>query len=104
MPQLQFKTPHTLSPDEATARIKVRIKDEIGKAAHLVSDMKENWLDSNHAEFSFKAYGFAVDGKMFSEPGEVNVSLNLPFAAMMIKGMIESQLKGALNQILSETV
>ena len=100
MPQLQFKTQHSLSADEATSRIKTRIKQEIDKVAHYVTDMKETWLDPNHAEFSFKAYGFAVDGKMLSEPGEVNVSVNLPFAAMMVKGMIESQLRGALDQIL----
>lgn len=100
MPPLHLETTHKLSAEEATERLKKRIGEEVGKQAQYVTDLKENWIDPNHAEFSFKAYGFAVDGSFKSEPGIVRVSLNLPFAAMMVKGMIESQLKNAVKQAL----
>ncbi len=101
MPQLNFKFSHKLSAEEATARIKKRITEEVQKQANYVTDLKENWSDPNHADFSFKAYGFAVDGSFKSEPGEIHASINLPFAAMIVKGMLESQVRGALEQLLS---
>ncbi|MGL6197210.1 MAG: polyhydroxyalkanoic acid system family protein [Thermoguttaceae bacterium] len=100
MPQIQVKSKHNLSAEEATTRIKKRISEEVDKQVHYVTDVKETWSDPNHAEFSFKAYGFALSGSFASEPGEVDVSINLPFAAIMVKGMIESQLKTALEQVL----
>lgn len=101
MPIVNMNMPHELSAEEATERLKERIKLEVDKQAKYVTDLKENWLDPNHAEFSFKAYGFAVSGSFKSEPKCVSVSLNLPFAAMMVKGMLEDQVKTAVAQVLS---
>lgn len=100
MPLIKFHTPHNLSPEEATERIKQRITQEVEKQAQYVQDLKEVWITPNQAEYSCKVYGFFLDGRFESKPGVFESELNLPFAAMMMKGMIEKQIQLALNEIL----
>ena len=101
MPVLKLKSQHSLSPDEATDRIKKRIAEEVEKQAHYVTELKETVILPNKSEYSCKVYGFNLSGHFHSTEKEVAVEVNLPFAAMMVKGMIESQLQSALDQALS---
>jgi len=101
MPVLKLKSQHSLSsPDEATARIKKRIAEEVEKQAQYVTDLKETVVHPNQSEYSCKVYGFNLSGHFHSTENEVAVEVNLPFAAIAVKGMIESQLQDALNQTL----
>lgn len=101
MPQLNLKVEHQLSVEEATERIKQRLHEDIEKYSNFVKEPKKDWVSDNKAEFSFKAYGFAVSGNVQSLPGSVDVSLALPFAAIMLKNRIESELRSGLEQLLS---
>ncbi|MGL6227548.1 MAG: polyhydroxyalkanoic acid system family protein [Thermoguttaceae bacterium] len=101
MPQLNLNVAHQLSVEEATERIKKRLHDDMEKHADFVKEPKNDWVSDNKAEFSFKAYGFAVSGNVQSLPGSVDVSLSLPFAAIMLKNRIESEIKSGLEQLLS---
>ncbi|MCL2304469.1 MAG: polyhydroxyalkanoic acid system family protein [Planctomycetaceae bacterium] len=101
MPVLKLKSRHSLSPDEATARVKKRIAEEVEKQARYVTELKETATLPNKLEYSCKVYGFNLSGQFHSTESEVAVEVNLPFAAMMVKGMIESQLQSALDQALS---
>ncbi len=100
MPILKLISRHSLTPDEATARVKKRIAKEVEKQAQYVTELKEIVIHPNKSEYSCKVYGFNLDGNFHATPDEVAVEINLPFAAMMMKGMIESQLQAALDQVL----
>jgi len=102
MPQMLIEVAHSLHQDEALTRVKQRIEvakvdSRIGK----VTDIKEHWETPDRLKFAFKVYGFAVAGVLESLPNQVIIDFDLPFAAMMIKGMIESQVTDELAQVLA---
>lgn len=100
MPQMIVTVPHQLGQDEATRRLTQKLAQVKEKHLYEVRDLKENWADPNTLQFQFKALGFAVDGKCQANAQNVTIDVNLPFAAMMVKGMIESQIKSELTQVL----
>jgi hypothetical protein len=100
MPQLQMEVPHTLGQEEATKRL----KDKFGLAKQMyqqhVSDLREEWTDHTLA-FGFRAVGMAVPGTLAVEPSAVRIVAELPWAAMLAKGMIEQRIRQELGQILA---
>lgn len=101
MPLLKFYTSHNLTVEEATERVKQRIVREVEKQVNYVQDLKEiPGSTPNQAEYSCKVYGFSLNGRFDSKPGVLETELNLPFAAMVVKGMIEEQIQLALNDVL----
>ena len=101
MPQMTISVPHTLGQEEATARLNRKLEEIKVKHQYEVRDLVETRPDPNTLNFSFKAFGFAVSGACAAKPAEVVMDLELPFAAMMIKGMIESQIKSELGAVLA---
>jgi len=98
MPQMLIEVPHKLARDEALSRVKQRIEDaKIDSRIGKVTDIKEHWETPDRLKFAFKVYGFAVDGVLESLPNLVKIDFDLPFAAMMVKGMIENQLTNELS-------
>jgi hypothetical protein len=100
MPSLKINFPHQLGQPEAVARLKnllTRVKD---KYQDQVSDLKESWND-NTLTFSFSTYGFQVAGDVIVQPTEVQLDGQIPFAAMMFKGKIESALRDQLTKELA---
>lgn len=50
---------------------------------------------------SFSSFGIAMDADMQVEPQELKFQVNIPFAAMIFKGQIESQLRDELTKLLA---
>jgi hypothetical protein len=99
MPGMTISVPHQLTQDEATGRIQrllAQVKEDYGDR---VTDLTETWT-GNNAEFSFRAMGFNVSGKLAVEPGKVEMKGNLPFAAMPFKGKIESTIRERAEELL----
>ena len=100
MPSMKIIFPHQLGQPEAVERLKnllTRVKD---KYQDQVSDLKESWND-NTLTFSFSTYGFQVAGDVIVQPTEVQLDGQIPFAAMMFKGKIESALRDQLTKELA---
>jgi len=91
-----MQIPHTLGREEATRRI----KEQLPKARDKVTELEEQWQDHT-LTFHFKAMGFKVGGTMVVEETAANLDLDLPLAAMMVKGMIEQRVRGELGAILA---
>ena len=96
MSQLSMQIPHALGREEATRRI----KEQIPKARDKVTELDEQWQD-NTLTFHFKAMGFKVGGTMAVEDTAANLKLDLPLAAMMVKGMIEQRVREQLGAVLA---
>ncbi|REJ66251.1 MAG: hypothetical protein DWQ31_15485 [Planctomycetota bacterium] len=100
MPSVSTSVPHQLSKAEAMERIKkfgVTLQE---KYEGQFKDFDESWSD-NLLNFAFKTMGMAFKGTVQVEEDEVKVDGNLPFAAMMFKGRIESEVRGALEKLLA---
>lgn len=89
MPKLNMTVPHRLAEDEALRRIKMLLGDTKNQFADKISDLHEDW-DGNTGTFSFSTMKFSISGTLTVRPMEVELSGNLPFAAMFLKGKIES--------------
>ncbi|MBP3556603.1 MAG: polyhydroxyalkanoic acid system family protein [Thermoguttaceae bacterium] len=101
MPNLTKNYPHSLGKEEAARRIKERIASEKINKANVASVSKEVWNDPYNLDFAMTLFGYRVDGTLKIEESDVVVNLNLPFVAMMVKGMIESQMQEQMETMLA---
>jgi hypothetical protein len=101
MPLLNVEVPHSLAQSEATKRLNNKHAEIKEKNTYTVTNLSETWVDSGTLEFSFKIYGFSITGSVHSLEHSVKMSVDIPLAAMMMRGMIESQIKTELTQVLS---
>ena len=70
------------------------------KSGNQVSDLQQSW-DGDTLNFHFKTYGIAIDGGITIGDNELNLAGDIPFAAMMFKGKIESQIREQLERIVA---
>ena len=96
MPRLSMQIPHALGREEATRRI----KELLPKAREYVSDLDERWQEHTLA-FQFTAMAFRVGGTLSVEEGVANIDVDLPLAAMLVKGMIEQRVRQEFGTILA---
>ena len=101
MPNLTKTYPHSLGKEEAARRIKERIAAEKINKANIASVSKEVWNDPYNLDFAMTLFGYRLDGTLKIEDTEIIVNLNLPFVAMMVKGMIEDQMQQQMDAMLA---
>ena len=101
MPNLTKTYPHSLGKEEAARRLKERIASEKISKANVASVTKEVWNDPYNLDFSMTLFNYRVDGTLQVEESEIVVNLNLPFVAMMVKGMIEAQMQQQMDAMLA---
>jgi putative polyhydroxyalkanoate system protein len=100
MPKFGVQVPHTLTKEEARSRLERFVEMIEQKYANQVSDLQQSW-DGDTLNFHFKSYGIPLNGSIAVGDHELNLSGDLPFAAMMFKGKIESEIRDALQRIVA---
>ncbi|MDR1958943.1 MAG: polyhydroxyalkanoic acid system family protein [Planctomycetaceae bacterium] len=100
MPKISVTEFHNLSLSEAVSRIKTNLTAALQANSSLVSDFSEVWTDEQTLEFAFKVFGFAINGTVLTSPENVTANANIPLAAAMMKGTIESKMREELQKIL----
>ena len=99
MPKFHLEVPHALSADDAKSRLERFIESLQAKFQDKVSDLEQAW-NGNTLSFAFKTYGFKVAGAIASLEKKLDVSGDLPFAAMMFKGKIETEIRDQLTRLM----
>ncbi len=99
MPKLTFTVPEGLSAEEAVSRLHQFLPSIRDRYKDQVKDLDESW-DGNTLTFSFKTMGINFKGTVEAVDKQVNVNIDLPFAAMMVKGRIEQEIRGGLERLL----
>jgi hypothetical protein len=100
MPSLKLTFPHQLGQEEAVARLKNLLTRVQEKYQAQVSDLHQAW-NGNTLSFSFSTYGFKVAGDVIVQPMEVQLDGQIPIAAMMFKGKIESAIREQMAKELA---
>ena len=100
MPKFGVRVPHTLTKDEARSRLERFVEMIEQKYADKVSDLRQSW-EGDTLKFHFKSYGVALDGGITVADNELNLAGEMPFAAMMFKGKIESEIRDSLEKIVA---
>lgn len=99
MPKLSIAIPHTLGREAAGERLKGFMERLKEKHQDQVGNLQEEW--SEHSlKFSFTTFGFKIAGVGTVEESEVKMDIDLPFAAMMFKGKIETEIRETLTRVL----
>ncbi|QEG36669.1 polyhydroxyalkanoic acid system family protein [Bythopirellula goksoeyrii] len=99
MPKLQLEVPHTLPQNEAQDRLQRFTESIHGKFGDQAKDVTQSWSD-NVLTFGFKTLGMRIDGNIAVEPEKLVVNGDLPMAAMMFKGKIESEIRQQLERLV----
>jgi hypothetical protein len=100
MAKLNMKFPHQLSQDEALKRTHRLLDQMKNQFADQVSNLSEKW-EQNTCKFSFSVKGFSVSGTLTAKPFEVELSGDLPWAAALFKGKIESTIRERAETLLA---
>ena len=96
MPKINLEIPHTLSAEQARAKLE-HFTEKLPK--DQVSDLEQTW-NGDTLTFSFKTMGLKLGGDLTAADQKLIVSLDLPFAAMMFKGKIETEMKQQLERLM----
>jgi hypothetical protein len=94
-----MEVPHELSADEAKSRLERFIESLRSQHGDKVSDLEQAW-NGNTLSFAFKTFGFKIAGAIASLDKKLDVSGDIPFAAMMFKGKIESEIREQLGRLM----
>ena len=100
MPTLTMQTEHNLGRDEAIRRLKEKFTDARERFGSQVADLEETW-DGDRFTFGFRAMGMKIAGTITVEEALVRMATELPLAAMLVKGMIESRIREELGGLLA---
>jgi putative polyhydroxyalkanoate system protein len=100
MPKFGVRVPHQLTKDEARSRLERFVEMIQAKYAGKVGDLEQSW-EGDTLKFHFKTYGIPLNGGITVNDSELNLAGDLPFAAMMFKGKIESEIRESLERIVA---
>ena len=100
MPQLAVEVSHTLGQEEAARRLRQRFADVSASYNSQVSNLRQEW-NGHSFSFGFHMMGMNIAGTVAVEPARVKLSTNLPFAAMLFKGAIESRIRQEVAEVLA---
>lgn len=100
MPQIHVQCSHHLTPAEAAQRLRQfgdKLKQKHGDEVKM---LKEDWQDET-LNFSLAAKGVTVSGRLIVGPQQIDVTCDLPFAAMLFRGRIEKDIRNTLSDALA---
>ena len=100
MPHITMETSHALGQEEAARRLKKKFDVVRGTFGGQVHDLQEQWCDHT-LSFGFKAMGMKIAGTVEVRDAQVKLDAQVPLAAVMFKGMIETRIRQELGDLLS---
>jgi putative polyhydroxyalkanoate system protein len=100
MPKFGVTVPHKLGKENARSRLEQLIQILEKKYEGKVSDIDQSW-DGDTLRFRVKTFGIQLSGNIAVSDNELKLDGELPFAAMMFKGKIESDFKEQLERLVA---
>ncbi|HVX11659.1 MAG TPA: polyhydroxyalkanoic acid system family protein [Pirellulales bacterium] len=99
MPKITVNVPHELGQQVAAERLQSFVTRLKEKHQDQVSNLEEEW-SGNSLKFRFKTFGFQFQGTGNVSDTDATLDVDIPFAAMMFKGKIESEMRDTLTRVL----
>lgn len=100
MPAMKLSVEHALGQQVAAERLKLFSEKIKKKYEGQVKDFYETWHETG-LEFGFTTLGATIKGKLQVEEDKVDFDGELPFAAMLFKGRIETEIRDSLTAALA---
>lgn len=102
MPRFKVSVAHTYSQTVVAEKLRGFADQVRAEHAHQVSQVVEQWDEDGNLDFSFKAFGFAVSGRMQHVAQAVEVHGVLPLAAWPLRGMVEQKIVETVQRIIHD--
>lgn len=99
MPALKFSVPHQLGRQEARRRLDSLFPKLQTQYSQFINQVDYEW-HGDTCNFDLKVKGFTISGDLTVEEALVNMSLNLPFAAMLFKDKIQQTIESQSKVLL----
>jgi hypothetical protein len=103
MSNFSISIAHNLPQEEAIKRIKSGLEDLKKRYEDNISDMHEEWKGSI-CEFGLSISGFSGKGSIDVKESQIEISANLPFAAVLFKSRIETAVREQMKEMLDKEV
>ena len=100
MPKMSVTVLHQLGQAAALARVQTMIGSLKQQYGDQITDLQEQWTGSS-GEFSLKAMGFHVSGRLHVTETAVEMDGNLPLMAAPFKGQIEQMIRQEAERLLA---
>ncbi|MCC6775834.1 MAG: polyhydroxyalkanoic acid system family protein [Hyphomicrobiales bacterium] len=100
MPKMSMSVPHSLGQAEALRRVQTIAGQLKTQHGDQISDLREQW-QGNVGDFSFKAMGFNVAGRLTVSEHEVSMAGDLPLMAVPFKSQIERLIRDEAAKALA---
>jgi len=100
MPSIKISVPHTLTQSEATHRIQNLLQDLRSQLGNRIANVKESWMDHG-GEISFDVMGFNISGSVSVQINHVQLTGQIPMAALPLKNKIETTIQERVEALLS---
>jgi hypothetical protein len=99
MPKFSVSVPHTLGQQAAQEKLEVLMVRVAEMYRDQVKNIEQRW-EENTLHFGFRTLGMNIKGQTEVKESQVDVTGDLPFAAMMFKGKIENDIRTQLERLL----
>jgi hypothetical protein len=99
--ELKMLRRHKSSREKVRDRIESLVPSVKERFGDSVSNVKQAW-QGDDLEFSFQARGFNIKGTLTVSDSDLNLDLQLPFAAKLFEGKIRSAIEKELDRLLPE--
>ncbi len=100
MPKFNVAVDHDLKRAVVVEKLK-GFSEKVRQASTVeLTDVKEDWDEDGNLAFSFKAMGMKISGRLETSDTQVMVAGELPFAAAIFRGAIETQIREKVDEAL----
>ncbi|MFL2869807.1 MAG: polyhydroxyalkanoic acid system family protein [Pirellulaceae bacterium] len=99
MPEFLTAVDHSLGKESAKTTLSSFMDEALQTYGDSVDNVQSQWNDHD-LEFSFKAMGMTVSGKLIVTDDAVTVKGKIPFALSMFRGKIERTMEDELRKAL----
>ena len=100
MPKISISVPHEHGRSAAIEKLKCFSEKMRDNMPDGVSSVEETWGDDGRLSFKVQGMGIEIAGILEPNESDVQLTGQLPFAALPFRGLIESQLKTGLEDAL----
>jgi hypothetical protein len=92
---------HDSERSEAAERLK-SFSEKVRETSSIsVSEIVEEWDSEGNLNFSFRAMGMKVSGRLENLAYAIRVSGTIPFAALPFRGAIEQEIASKIREALT---
>lgn len=99
MPSISTEVPHSLGQQQAVERLTQFLTSIHDRFPGELTNVEGQW-QANQLNYGFTARGLKIQGTLIVEETIARVQCQVPFAAMLMRGMIEGEMRKQLERLL----